>query len=426
MSVDLRAAIMAKRPKLKTSTLNNYISMIATVKGEAKNNQPLVDFLGNIGAVSALVDSMYPNLGTRTNVYTAIHAAADAVGVPIDTVDEYKVLMKSFASQRDTLMKQNKPREKLDKAGVVVIPWKELVAKVRLVRTFDRQHALLAMLTLIPPRRLEYRFLRFYAKAPITPEPSGLKDTKPSSKALEQRVDDAGVAWNYLHATDGGDGMRMVLRSHKVDAKHGVYAADLPDDLVNVLKQYFAKNKVEDGGDVFVQPRAKTPYSQSAFSKLVGDALKSYSGITNVTLGVDDLRHSIITNSRADPRTTTQDKEDLARQMGHGLLIAELAYNKLSAVAIAKAMRNFPGLSSLVSQPSNQGSVGSVGNQAGGSGSARAVSSRPPPPTAADVAGPSSRTPVMAKLDSLVEELRNIKRRIGQIEVDVERVRKSV
>lgn len=331
---DVVARIAAAAPKidgrpLTTKTLDSYGSRIGVVAKGMGKEKDVRSLLSDYNAVDAWVDAKGWAKATYVLTYIALYRAAQVLGLT-EAADHYNSKMLSYSKENIEATKLNKGKESIRTAtgGRATLPLSDLRAKVRAMNSYDADHALLALYILMPPRRLEYRFLQYYSKAPITPEPSGVKDIRPANRPVEQRRDDNGIGWNYVYPKSSNM-LRIVLRYHKNSGVQGVYSVDLPPEVSAILARYIKEeNIVKEGDDLFIRPKSEKPYTGPAFSSLMTSVLKSLTGIPK--LSVDDLRHAAATDIRNDNTASYADKEELARAMGHSVNIADIVYNKVA------------------------------------------------------------------------------------------------
>lgn len=331
------AMIAAAPPKLldkplAAQTLKSYGGRLSVVARGMKKETDMKALLENFASVDAWVDAKGWAKSTYTLTYTSLYRAAQVLGLT-KVADHYNDKMTSYSKENIEVTKQNKGKESIEKAtGNATLSLSDLQSKVRALSDYDADHALLALYILMPPRRLEYRYLKYYGKNPMTgPEPSGVKDIRPARRPVEEREDDDGIGWNFVYKKSSKV-LRMVLRVHKEAGVQGVYATDLSEEVSGILMKYITLKKVsDDGGDLFRKPNAQGnnhTYESPAFSLLITRVLKRLTGIDNLT--ANDLRHAAATNIRAGNTATYAAKEDLARAMGHSVNTADLTYNKVA------------------------------------------------------------------------------------------------
>lgn len=179
---------------------------------------------------------------------------------------------------------------------------------------YSDKHLLVALYTLIPPRRSEYRTLVYLDKRP-SKNNLFVRDRKHK----DELRDNDGVPFNYVYPNDDGT-YHMVIRNYKTDMNHGTYETDLPKDLSEILETYLENTNVQNNTVVFRVnvKRQKTgepwrPLKSGSWSTKLSNAL---SEVFDRPINMDDLRHLYISSLPFDTLTTNQ-KEAIATQMGH-------------------------------------------------------------------------------------------------------------
>jgi hypothetical protein len=179
------------------------------------------------------------------------------------------------------------------------IPQKELRAKRdALPQGMDK--LLLAMYTMIPPRRLEYSSLKISKGEP--------KDT------------DKG---NHLVIYDNGT-MEMILNKFKTFKTMGQYRADLPEELVDVISADLVRLPREN---LFINIQKKPFATNDGYGKWLSTRLDKLFGKGTL----NTLRHSYVDWVFEQPRLTTKDKNDIARAMGQTSLETQDRYRTIPA-----------------------------------------------------------------------------------------------
>ena len=147
---------------------------------------------------------------------------------------------------------------------------------------------LLAMYTLIPPRRLEYRTLTIFRKV-------GLRKVPPTGNVV------------YLSATKPA---RLYLRDFKTAKSYGSYEVDLPMNLSKILLAYCEGYPT---GTLLFENTLFNEYDEPSFSSFVIDAVKAATGHA---AGARDLRKLFLSSVDFN-NTSVAERERLANAMGH-------------------------------------------------------------------------------------------------------------
>ena len=378
-------------------TLEAYKERVAFL--ERASGKSFTALVSDPEALDVWMRAKYPNPGTRASTIASLHAAAKGLKMR-DEANRIKAYMMTYSDDYKQIRQRNEPNPKLAAVGLEVFPWSEFRDKVEKMTTFDADHALLAMYTMLPVRRLEFRHLVYYDKAPLTPDPTEARPRVSKVNVDKERHDPTtGVAWNYIYKKADG-GMRMVLRTYKTSTNLGVYAVDLPPELVDVLDKYLGKAGKGDGDFLFTMARKKNqPFSQSNFTQHVQKTVKKYSGI-NVNIGIRELRSGRVTANRDEEDPNYLEKEALAAAMGHGVNTAEASY----------VIRTSRGRGNRAAQAPPQ-------DQAGPSAPPQAQAGPSAPP-----ATPRAPPADLRSYESLLEEIAFLKSRLEDVEGMVRRM----
>lgn len=311
-------AILDKVQNLQNSSVKTYIGHVKLFSKD--RNQPdiklmLNDYKGMDKYIQEKKSQRSKftepvTLKTKQTYYITLKAMSDHL--PFITPDAKKFYTERqneynrLGSQKSG---ENEAEERFGPEGLP--PWSDFVGLAdKFMETqgskYGVNHLIVALYTLIPPRRAEYRTLIYLKDAP---------DWQPHVKPKKSSAlrDENGHPYNFIYPKDGS--YEMVLGSYKTDFRYGVYKALLPKELGDVIAGYIKKQKVEDN-QVLIHTTHGKPLKENSFSNKVKYAIKVKYFKHDIT--IRNLRHIYIT-SNIKGRMTTNQKERIAQQMGHSL-----------------------------------------------------------------------------------------------------------
>lgn len=216
---------------------------------------------------------------------------------------------------------ENKPPERFIEEGGLP-PWSDvanLYKRFTGAAKYGVNHVLVALYTLIPPRRGDYRTLVYLDHKPnFTPR-------VPSKKRDRQIRNQSDNPYNYIYPD--GDTYEMVLTQYKTNDRYGVYKTTLPEELATIIKGYINKFKIANDTVLFrtsnFAKKTGEPYTtvkENSWSNKVTNAFKLKYDTHTLTMG--NLRHMYIT-SHITNDLTTNEKEAIALAMGHSIGMQE-------------------------------------------------------------------------------------------------------
>lgn len=247
------------------------------------------------------------SINSLKSYYTSLKLGAEVAGANKDAIEAYTKKMNEYAGISNEAIKENVIPEKFVEDGMPV--WdniKGISSKFTNGSKYGQNHMIVALYTLIPPRRLEYRTMVYLDK-----KPSKQPVVKPPKARGDKDVD--GNPWNYIYPE--GDSYKMVIGDYKTNKQYGLYEVKVPEELAKVVKGYINKQNVKNGG-YFITKSSGKPYADSAFSRrLTGAFAIKYE---KHRLTVDNLRHIYINNLDLN-QFSIKEKEDIAKAMGHSV-----------------------------------------------------------------------------------------------------------
>jgi len=167
----------------------------------------------------------------------------------------------------------------------------------------DRERAIISLYTMIPPRRNQFsQFLK-----------------------LKKSEDDLPDKFNYLIVDKDGDPQKLVLKNYKTFKQYGIFNIPLTKTkkLNEILKKYIISANLKDGDLLFHNSKGGI---QKNISNEIKKAFFKASG-KNITVNI--IRHIFISKF-LEKRRTIEEKNKLARQMGHSRNVQE-SYMRIDA-----------------------------------------------------------------------------------------------
>jgi hypothetical protein len=231
---------------------------------------------------------------------------------------EYAEYSKKFA----TLQKQYDEERKTNRLTATeekkFIPWPTLkriwraeVSNINATQLSMRDLAIISLYVGIAPRRIADYQLMY-----ITDDDSDLR-----------------IDRNYL-LIEGGKVAALIFNTYKTSDRYGTYRIDnIPADVARVLTEYVRVAGLSAGNLLFPTRSAK-PYTNGAFSNLIGTIFKNLTG-QRVTVNI--LRHSAISNF-LDKKRSVAEKHAYGLRMGHSIAMQSL-YDRVDAPADSGATK---------------------------------------------------------------------------------------
>jgi hypothetical protein len=223
----------------------------------------------NVFAVTSIL-GVYPKFKKSYDIYFKAGMAYKKAGE--DIADEGKTPAKRVAN---------------------TLPWSELKVLYKKPGLAPRERAILALYTLIEPRRLELgQYLTI-----------AYEDDEKIVKGLNYLIIDP----------DTNLPEKIIMMKYKTFKTYGRHELKLPDELSHVLQAYVNFENLKDGDTVFPTTKGK-PYKQF---RVLNEALHKATGGLNVS--VNDLRHARISEFLST-RRSLKEKKKLAIAFGHSLM----------------------------------------------------------------------------------------------------------
>lgn len=319
--------ILSKVDALKSRSADTYVRHLSLFSREL-NEPNIKKLLDNFKQLDDYIQTKKAQrtgkpitVQSKKSYYIALRALSEHLPF---IGDEAKAF---YVEQQDTFNKkalqqsgENKPPERFEEEGLP--PWNdvaELYKRFTGSAKYGVNHMIIALYTLIPPRRGDYRTMVYLDKKP------NFKPSVPSKKRDRSIRDKSDNPYNYIYPD--GDSYEMVLTQYKTNDRYGVYQTRLPIELASIVKKYITKQNIANNTIMFrTSNLAKTtgepfiPVKENSWSNKVTNAFKLKYDKHIISIG--NLRHMYIT-SHITNDLTTNEKEAIAVAMGHSIGMQE-------------------------------------------------------------------------------------------------------
>lgn len=306
---------------LKSGSVKTYTSHISLFSRE--NKQPNLRLLfNNYKAMDKYIQEKKAQrskqpiaLKTKQSYYITLKAMGDHLNfITQEAKNFYTKRQNEYNQLASRKSGDNTPPDRFPNG---LPPWSDVA---ELHKKFDNgskygaNHLLVALYTLIPPRRGDYRTLVYLAEPPKF-EPK-VADKKRDTKVRDTK----GNPYNFIYPK--GDSYEMVLGQYKTDGRYGVYKTMLPKELGDIITGYLKHKKIGDNTVMFRTTTKPTvagkynPVEPSSFPNKVSNAFAVKYKTHKLNIG--NLRHMYITSNVKGSMTTNQ-KQDIADKMGHSI-----------------------------------------------------------------------------------------------------------
>jgi hypothetical protein len=259
------------------------------IKGESWDHT--LGFLDDTKPVLEYIESHFKTPSSKSSNVFAITSILTVYPKFKKTYDVYYNAGLELKKDIDEIVDENQTPAK-DIANT--LPWSELKVLYKTPGLTPRDRAVIALYTLIPPRRNELgQFLTI-----------AYEDDEKANRALNYLIVD--------EKTNMPD--KIVLYKYKTFKVFGRQVLELPDELKHVLQDYINFENLHKGDTVFGTKKEGKPYKQF---RVLNEALHK---ATNLDVTVNLLRHAKISDFLST-RRSLRDKKTLAKSMGHSVEI---------------------------------------------------------------------------------------------------------
>jgi site-specific recombinase XerD len=234
-----------------------------------------------------VLDFINANFNTANSRSSQVQSISSILIALPEYKKEYEFYSKQSILDRNLINKTDDNNEITDKERPNIVPWLDIKNLYKTVRS-DKDKALIALYTLLPPRRVSDIAL------------------------LTISEDDYDDKLNHIIVDKNDQPKLFIYNVYKTNKTYGKVTINIPSRLSDILKTYIDNQGLELGSPLF--PTASDDYYKN-FSEVVTNTFKKY---TNKNINVNLLRHAYITNF-LNVKRSINDKKDLSRLMGHSI-----------------------------------------------------------------------------------------------------------
>jgi hypothetical protein len=296
-------------PLLRDTTKGPYLSGLNTIKRYTGNDIPLNDIFLNADKYyhvireGALANARFskersPNgpLVSLKSILRTVLAVLKYSCVKMSKPDAYNRWNHYFT----TLTKELEELEDNNVATTQYMAWDDVLARQKwlTINSYASvEHVTLSMYTLIPPRRQHD-----YWKLATDP----LHDSDDCTGVLNLNIKPA----------------TMQIRAFKNVERHNVYNAELPDELVQIIRAYLTTKKRAGRGMLFTRINGMSYITLNSFTDTNNKVVKR--ALDNPNASINTLRHSCATHVNTNPHMLREQKRAIATAMSHSLECQQL------------------------------------------------------------------------------------------------------
>jgi len=241
--------------------------------------------------VLSFINENWPVANTRQGYIQALSGILKYI---VDFNDVYQVYSQASIDGRKKLTREGNELKLSAKERKLWLPWTTLQKASDSKKLNSRDKAIVALFTLIPPRRLT--LIKWLVYGTGTNE-----------------------EFNYLDMKNN----KIILNNYKTNTTYGQYIIKLSTKLKQILAKYIKDYKIQFGKPVF-------PTSKGAFySNYVSTVLsKTFNKAVGKPITAQILRHSYVAYRMKDRNLNLNDMEDIAVSLGHSSNMLQ-KYNRL-------------------------------------------------------------------------------------------------
>lgn len=292
-------SLVTSGKRISKSTIEGYLSKIKYLYGIMTNkkfNCKLEDFkiFNNTKKTKAFIFKKWPNDRSKQAYTGALTGILRRLAGFDESAEFYSNLTIELNTKNQNERKHNRLSLREKRNGIV--DWK-IISKLykKADNLFDK--ALLAVYTLVPPRRL--------------------KDYKLMKIASIDDDEDPEMDLNYLILDKKGKPINFVYNNYKTFKKFGTFINKIPATLSTILKKYIKEYDKEDGDFLF---ETQTNGYFKDFSTLVSTTFGKYlDGVQRQSVNI--LRHSFVNHIASGKQLSIAKREQIAMALGHSTIM---------------------------------------------------------------------------------------------------------
>ena len=298
-------------PKVNEASLQKYANNIKRLYQNI-SNEPFdgdISFLHGVDVVRDYIEKTYTKSATRTDYFKSIVAILKRLHDYEDLAKEYGALMMKYKTENNEERGENILSDREQKNYV---EWVDIL-KMPTDRLDDEDNLLYTLYTALPPRRLEYKYLKL---------------VKGKTQAY---IDKLSKEYNYLVVDAKNKAQKLIFHKYKTAKRYRTFIIDLtkPDQLPylkfslvrDAVKQFCDATKINNAELVFPDLFGKIYID---FTRRVNECFRSFRP-KNISANI--LRHAFMSWAYQKPDISVNTIKMLAQYLGNSILEG-LSYRK--------------------------------------------------------------------------------------------------
>ena len=252
-----------------------------------------LEWLRDTDRVVGFVNGYFRSPNSRVSNISAI---ASILQVMPEYEAEYEVYSKLLLEEKREILKNAEENKTTPKEQKNILSWDKLKDLYKNENMSPEHRALIALYTLIPPRRIQDMQLLTITNTEVNNNPN----------------------LNYI-VVKRGIPTKLIFNEYKTRQTYGVQSFDMTKDLANALKPYIRDKKV--GDPIF--PNKDNKYIKN-FSEYLTSIFKKYTG---KNISVNLIRHAFVSDY-LKKNTSIAEKKEISNKMSHSIT-SQGFYNRI-------------------------------------------------------------------------------------------------
>ena len=241
--------------------------------------------------VLSFINDNWSNANTRQGYVQALSGILRYIA---DFNDVYKVYSDASIEGRNKLTREENELKLSAKERKLWMSWDKLEKSSDSKNLNSRERAMIALFTLIPPRRLTIAKWLVYGTG---------KDKN----------------YNYLNLRDG----KIILNNYKTNTTYGQYIIKIPVKLKQILAKYIKDSRIKFGKPLF--PNSKGGFYSNYISTVLS---KTFNKAVGKPITAQILRHSYVVYRMKNRNLNLNQMGKIAKSLGHSEKMLQ-RYNRL-------------------------------------------------------------------------------------------------
>ena len=308
--MSIREKILAKRPNIKSNTIDSYLTYInklySLYKGE-KSKASEYSWLKDTNKIAELL-SDYKST-TKKNFYNAIVVILNANGSDEKLVDEYAEMRDNEHKHYENLVKSHKKTDRQEKN------WVELDEIDKILKSYKRQSAEIYKKPTFNKKKnfsilQEYIILLTYRHIPMRNDVANMKVVSPTEyKAIADNVKEK---HNYLVGS-GRVPFHFQINEYKTKKSFGKKKIEINKVLNREIRKWL---RVNTSGYFITNSSQTEPITPNGITKLLTKIFKEHTG---KSVSTSMIRHIYLSDKYNKDVETNKKKEKDAHNMAHSI-----------------------------------------------------------------------------------------------------------